>query len=74
MATRSLDPEDFYEGEQYEVQLGYNISGRDFDNELDRIDMWIKERCEGSYLILLKSVWFSSEKDALIFRIGYAKV
>jgi len=76
MATRSVDPKDFYEGEQYEVQLGYEITDGDlsFDSELDRVDTWISERCEGTYMILIRSVWFNLEKDALIFRIGYAKV
>jgi len=79
MATRSYDPADFYES-VYSITLPDDLQPRGsledrvFRMKLSNISSWIDQHCEGAYMILIKSVWFESDKDALIFKMGYAKL
>jgi aromatic ring-cleaving dioxygenase len=42
-----------------------------FEDRMKTLVTWLDLHCTGLYLILLHSVIFEEEKDALIFKIGF---
>ena len=74
--NRSFDILDFKD-ECYEVKLddplkvGDDLTPDDFDEKLNQLVAWLEPRSTGQYLILIKTVWFTYEADAIMFRLGY---
>ncbi len=69
---RSYNITEFVE-QGYEVKLVDPIkrNAPDFSKHLNELAHWTEEHTNGTYLIMLRSVVFKLERDALIFKLKY---
>jgi len=69
---RSYDVMDFV-SYSISVQLAEQFIGRDenFIVKMDAMEKWTDIHCEGDYIIMLGSVMFNNEADAIIFKLKY---
>lgn len=78
MTKRTFDINDFSEYD-YVVKMEVPFQASDpndrndkiFKRKMKRMQEWLDLFCRDKYLILLESVHFISERDAMIFKLGY---
>ena len=70
---RSFDLTKFADNKTTKVRLRNPFTGlnSNFDGKVDRMAEWTDARTEAPYLILLDTVLFRLESDAVIFKLKY---
>jgi hypothetical protein len=72
ITVRSFDIIDFAEASTVvNLAVPYKGPNSDFSARVDEMAKWTDIHCEGAYLIMLTTVIFKLERDALIFKLKY---
>ena len=61
------------EGPCYSVKVDIPLhgDGAEFGSRITELEEWADKHCSDQYVVMFRSIVFSSEKDALIFKLKY---